>query len=104
MQPFLFKLVPPRPSFAMTMTDDERAVMLDHVAYWSRLAETGTALAFGPVADPAGGYGIGVIVADDRTTAEQLRDDDPAMRSGRGFHTQILAMPQLVTPTATYHA
>ena len=104
MQPFLFKLIPPRPDFPFTMTDDERAVMLEHVAYWSELAATGAALAFGPVADPAGGYGVGVIVVDDGAAAERLRDDDPAMRSGRGFRTEILPMLRLVTPDGTYDA
>jgi hypothetical protein len=34
MQPFLFKLIPPRPDFAFTMSDDERNIMLEHVRYW----------------------------------------------------------------------
>jgi uncharacterized protein YciI len=104
MQPYLFKLVPPRPDFPFTMTDDERAVMLEHVGYWTQLAATGTVLAFGPVADPAGGYGIGVVLAEDLAAAERLRDGDPAMRSDRGFETDILPMLRLVTPTESYQA
>src|ERR1700681_2384895 len=77
---FVFRLVPPRPDFAYSMTDDERATMLAHVAYWSRLAEQGHALAFGPVDDPNGPYGIGIVLAEDIGAAEALRDDDPALR------------------------
>ena len=103
-QPFLFKLVPPRPDFPFTMTDDERDTMLEHVGYWSALAGAGTALAFGPVNDPSGGYGVGVILAADLAEAERLRDDDPAMRSSHGFRTEILPMLRLDTPSGTYDA
>jgi len=99
MPAFLFRLLPPRPDFTRTMDDDDRSVMVDHVAYWSRLAEQGRVVAFGPVADPAGAYGIGIIVADDLSGAERLRDDDPALHSSLGFRTEILPMPALVTPT-----
>jgi hypothetical protein len=47
-------------------------------------------------------YGIGIILARDRTEAEELRDGDSAMRSPDGFTTEIAAVPQLVTPSATY--
>jgi uncharacterized protein YciI len=99
---FVFKLIPPRPDFALTMSDEERAVMANHVGYWSGLAETGRALAFGPVASPAGGYGIGIILAEDEAAAEDLRANDPAERSGRGFRTEVLPMLRLVTPGQTY--
>ena len=99
MPAFLFRLVPPRPDFPLTMDDEERSVMVDHVAYWTRLTEQGRVAAFGPVADPAGAYGIGIVVADDLSGAERLRDDDPAIRSPLGFRTEILPMPALVTPT-----
>ena len=99
---FLLFLDPPRPDFAMTMTDEERAVMVAHVGYWSRLAQQGSVIAFGPVADPAGGYGVGIAVAEDVAGVEAMCDADPAMRSGRGFRTRILPMPKLVTATASY--
>ena len=34
------------------MSESERAMMLQHVAYWTELAQRGVAVAFGPVADP----------------------------------------------------
>jgi hypothetical protein len=49
MMGFVFRLIPPRPDFAFTMSDDERATMNEQVGYWSGLAEQGKALAFGPV-------------------------------------------------------
>ena len=64
MSGYLFKLVPPRPDFAFTMSDDEKATMLEHVRYWGELASAGKTLAYGPVDDPAGGYGIGIVLAE----------------------------------------
>ena len=51
--PFYFcRLLPPRPSFAHDMNEAERALMGEHSAYLQKLAEKGTAVLFGPVADP----------------------------------------------------
>ena len=61
----MFRLVPPRPDFRFTMSDDERSTMLDDVAYWTRLAGKGSVLAFGPVADPDGPFGIGIVLVED---------------------------------------
>ena len=86
------------------MTPDERATMMEHVAYWSDLATQGKVLAFGPVADPTAPYGIGIIIADDLAEAEAIRDGDPAVRSPHGFSAEIAPMLRLVTPTAIYDA
>lgn len=101
MQGFVFRLVPPRPTFTMDMTDEERAAMAEHGAYWRDLMARGNVLAFGPVADPAGPYGLGVVIADDVAAAEVLRDGDPAVRKV-GMRTEIAPMIQLVTPGGDY--
>jgi len=93
---FLCRLIPPRSDFMTTMTADERGIMQAHVGYWSGKVTTGNALVFGPVADPKGGYGIGIIKVADRAEMEALRDADPAMQSGIGFSYDILAMPRVV--------
>lgn len=101
---FVFRLISPRPGFAFDMSPDERATMMEHVAYWSALAAQGNVLAFGPVDDPSGSYGIGIVVAASQSEAEELRDGDPAIRSRHGFRTEIAPMRRLVTPTSTYDA
>jgi len=58
---FFVKLIPPRVTFMMDMTDAEKAIMQQHVVYWSKLLEKGTAIAYGPVLDPKGPYGVGII-------------------------------------------
>jgi len=101
---FVFRLVPPRADFPFTMSDAEAATMADHVGYWAELAAKGSAVAFGPVADPAGVYGIGIVLAGDLSAAEAIRDGDPANRSPHGFVTEIAPMLSLVTPERRYGA
>ena len=83
----------PRPTFHLDMTDDEREVMERHVAYWSKEADAGVAVVFGPVADPAGVYGIGVYRVDDEEQMRRLIRDDPA----NGLLTyEVFLMPRAV--------
>jgi uncharacterized protein YciI len=98
MMGFVFRLIPPRPSFPLDMSTDEPATMMAHVGYGSALIEQGRVLAPGPVDDPDGAYGIGIVVTESRSQAKKLRDDDPAVRSPHGVRTEIAPMLRLVTP------
>jgi hypothetical protein len=93
---FFIKTDNPRPTFHLDMTPDERALMEKHVAYWSRQAELGVAIVFGPVMDPAGVYGIGVYQVADEAEMHRLIDEDPA--DGL-LKYQVLPMPQAVLGT-----
>lgn len=93
---FFCKLTPPRPTFPRDITDAEREVMRQHVAYWSDLVAKGTAILFGPVADPQGGYGVAVVDAADELRVRELTARDPAIESGLGFSYTISAMPQVI--------
>jgi uncharacterized protein YciI len=75
---FFLKLIPCRPTFAMDMTDAERAVMQQHVAYWRGLMGEGRVVVFGPVMDPSGPYGMGVIEAADESEVQAFIAGDPA--------------------------
>jgi uncharacterized protein YciI len=90
---FFIKTDNPRPTFHLDMTPDERAVMEKHVAYWSRQAELGVAIVFGPVMDPAGAYGIGVYQIEDEAQMRRLIEDDPA--NGL-LKYEVLPMPRAV--------
>jgi uncharacterized protein YciI len=96
MKYFFCKLTPPRPTFAIDMTDGERQLMRQHVAYWSDLAAKGSAIAFGPVADPQGGYGVAVVEAPDEAAVREMSALDPVMKAGAGFSYAIHLMPQVV--------
>ncbi len=93
---FLIRLIPPRTTFAEDMTDDERAIMEEHVAYWTAHLQTGRAIVFGPVSDPKGSWGVAIVRAADETEVRALESRDPVMSSGRGFRYEILPMPQAV--------
>jgi uncharacterized protein len=97
MRGFLFRLIPTRPDFAFTLTDEERAAMAEHFAYWSGLLERGQAVAFGPVNDPSGPYGLGIVLAANIEEAEVFRDGDPVISPPLGFRTEIVPMLSLVT-------
>jgi uncharacterized protein YciI len=71
-------LNPSRPDFAMTMTDSERAIMGQHVAYWTEKMKQGKVYAFGPVIDPKGIYGLGVVAVDNEQELKDIIANDPA--------------------------
>jgi hypothetical protein len=75
---FMLRLNPPRPTFAQDMTVEERKIMLEHVAYWKSLMKAGLAVVFGPVLDPKGVYGLGIVCADDEEQVAELVKNDPA--------------------------
>jgi hypothetical protein len=61
MKYFLYKLIPPRPTFPQDMTETEGTLMQEHVAYLKGLTERRIALIFGPVLDPNGAYGLAIL-------------------------------------------
>jgi uncharacterized protein YciI len=79
---FLYKLIPPRPTFASDMTEAEKAVMTEHVAYWTQQRDLGYAVGFGPVADPAGSWGVAIVEAESEQQAQDLQAHDPAVQAG----------------------
>jgi uncharacterized protein len=79
---FLYRLLPPRRSFASDMTPAEAEVMQRHVAYWQDLLNRDVALAFGPVLDPEDPWGLGLLDLDDEQAARAIGDADPAVASG----------------------
>jgi uncharacterized protein YciI len=93
---FFCRLVPPRPTFMQTMSDEERKVMMAHSAYWKSLLDKGKAIVFGPVLDPAGGWGLGVFEGADEAEIRAFLADDPAALSGIAFRFDLLPMVQAI--------
>ena len=77
---FVLKLLPNRPTFAQDMTPEERDIMLQHVAYWTDLMNKGFVLAFGPVIDPKGVYGLGIVEVDNEEQVNSFISNDPAIQ------------------------
>jgi len=67
--------------------------MQAHVAYWSGLIAKRTAIAFGPVADPKGAWGLGVVEVENEDEVRGIVDDDPVMKAGAGFSCDVYPMP-----------
>ena len=81
---FLFRLISPRPTFPMDVTETERKVMREHVAYWTGLRDTGVVIVFGPVLDPKGVWGVAIVETVDEASARALLAIDPVEKAGLG--------------------
>lgn len=90
---FFFRLIPPRPTFAQDMNDEERAMMGQHAQYLRAAFAQGSVLIFGPVGDPAGSYGMAVLQMPDLAAAEQFAANDPTVLAGLNTYA---VMPMMV--------
>jgi uncharacterized protein len=98
---FFIKLIPPRPSFAQDMSEREATAMREHAAYWRSKMADGKVVAFGPVSDPSGTYGIGIIQVEDDQEARSFMEHDPAIRTRIGLSYELGVMPQgVIQPEA----
>jgi uncharacterized protein YciI len=95
---FFLRLIAPRPTFALDMSDSERALMGEHVGYWRSRMALGEVVVFGPVLDPKGPWGMGIVRARDEAAARAFQAGDPVVTSGLGFSYEIMLMPQCVLP------
>jgi uncharacterized protein YciI len=80
---FFVKLIPHRATFAQDMTPEEREIMMQHAGYWTELMHKKLVIVFGPVMDPAGVFGMGVLEVEDEAAARNLLDNDPAIQLNR---------------------
>ena len=80
---FYLKLIAARPTFAQDMTDEERGIMQQHVAYLTDLMNKGIVKAFGPVFDPNGTFGMGIIEAESEEQVKEITINDPASSINR---------------------
>jgi uncharacterized protein len=79
---FVFRLIAPRPTFALDMTDEERAVMSRHAEHWKPFLDSGRMVVFGPVLEADESWGLGVVEADDEEALRAFAAADPAVTSG----------------------
>jgi uncharacterized protein YciI len=77
---FAVYLNPSRSDFAQTMTEEERNIMQQHVAYWTEYSKQGIMLVFGPVMDPKEVYGLGIVAVDSEEQLKSLIENDPASK------------------------
>jgi uncharacterized protein YciI len=89
---FFCKLIAPRPTFPFDMNESEKALMGEHAAYWARMCRDGAVLVYGPVMDPKGPFGMGVVEGADENEVRKRTDADPVVKAGIGFRTEITPM------------
>ncbi|HNP24207.1 MAG TPA: YciI family protein [Panacibacter sp.] len=89
---FVLHLLPCRPDFAQTMSDEERSIMMKHVAYWTVLMKKGGVVVFGPVFDPKATYGLGIVCVDNIAELEEFIANDPAATINRYEYFPMMAM------------
>jgi uncharacterized protein len=100
MRYFFYKLNSPRPSFPADITPAENQIMQAHAMYWRGLMAKGMVLAFGPVADPKGVFGMAVVRLEDGVDEQSLAANDPVNKANIGFSFDIFPMPKLLHPGA----
>lgn len=93
---YFLKLIPCRPTFSQDMTAEERAIMMQHIAYWTELMNKGKVVVFGPVLDPAGIYGMGVVEAESEEVLIDFMNNDPAATIN---HYEHYLMPRAIMPS-----
>lgn len=69
-------------------------MMADHAAYWRDLMAKGHVVAFGPVADGLGAYGIGIVQFDDDAAVHSFTNNDPVIKANVGFRIEVHPMPR----------
>lgn len=70
--------------------------MEEHFGYWAGLIQQRRAVAYGPVPDPAGTYGIAVLEVDDEPAARSIAEGDPAITANAGFGFELHPMPDAI--------
>jgi len=78
------------------MTPEEGAMMQEHAVYWAKMMQAGVAYAFGPVMDPKGPWGLGLLRLPDEEAMRRFEAGDPVIRSERGFRYEVLPFLKLV--------
>jgi uncharacterized protein len=81
---FVFRLLAPRPTFAIDMTDVGREIMVRHAAHWQPLIDSGQMVVFGPVFDATGSWGLGVVQSDDEAAMRAFAASDPVVTTKTG--------------------
>ncbi len=89
---YVLYLIPSRPDFAQTMNDEEKAIMYRHMNYWQEHMKKGMVIVFGPVFEPTGVYGLGIIAVNNEKELEEFMENDPAGQINRFEHYPIKAV------------
>jgi uncharacterized protein YciI len=63
--------------------------MGQHAVYLTALQEKGKVVLFGPVGDPTGTWGLGILECVDEAEARSITANDPTVKSNQGFSYDV---------------
>lgn len=81
-QNYFFKLISPRATFPSDITPDEAVLMQRHAVYWNEHFAAGRILAYGPVSDSGGAFGLGILEVENEAEAREFGNNDPSVLGG----------------------
>jgi len=80
MPEYIYLIHPYRHELAFHPTQEEEAILSEHLAYLQRAASEGVLVLAGPSLD--GIFGVAIFRAENEPAAEQFMFDDPAVKGG----------------------
>lgn len=86
MKYYLCKYVPPRADFLATLSENEKRLAGEHVAFMNDLLNKGVIVAHGPVIDKAGNYGLSIYQLADDLDISTITSKDPIVMSSIGHY------------------
>ena len=89
---YAVKLVPPRPDFAQTMTPEEMGLMQQHSVYWKGFMDKGVVHVYGPVFDPNGVYGFGIVSVSSEEEIKEFIKNDPSLAFNKVEYYPMMAV------------
>ncbi|HKN74526.1 MAG TPA: YciI family protein [Candidatus Acidoferrum sp.] len=76
------RLIPPRPTFPMDITPDEKLLMQEHARYTREIFDAGKILIYGPVMGREGAFGMAVFEMPEEADVRLVLENDPTVRAG----------------------
>lgn len=70
--------------------------MMRHAGYWQEQIKRGNTILVGPVADPNGSFGVGILRLEDPNDLAALVANDPAILANAGFRSEVFPMPRIM--------
>lgn len=97
---FLLRIEPTRPGFTLqNMSAEEARLATQHVQYLGSLLDTGKLSLAAQVFDPKGFWGLVIVNAPDRQTAQAVLDGDPMVKA-KMFRGEVIPLRVVLEKSA----
>ena len=92
---FVVKLISEQLKNPAQFSEEDKVIMQKHSLFWKNLMEGGNVLVYGPVLDPNGAYGLGIVTAEDKEVVYQMLSGDPAKQIAHHEVSEMLAIVRI---------